>query len=384
MKPLTISYYVHPYQSLHRAALVNQQLLRNHCDRLLIVSNPEDADRLAAQADVVILHVPLDQLERIYAAYPVLNHKYVIGYIVFEASEITAPWAKALSRVQEVWTASRYCTEVLQKYHRQVIRIPHVIERDVACSEADRAFIRRLIGHQPQNVYFLSISAVGDTRKNTNELVECFLGVSDAMPGARLVIKSTRPNDPDAVADHPQVIYLKGVYTASQLNALYELTDVYVSPHHAEGWGYTLSDAMLFGKPVIGTRYSGNLDYMNDENSFLIDAEEDFVRPEDQNAVFGPSMKWAYPSRSGLREKLTLLYRNVNEEWVARKTEQAREDIRQFSGRAVRQLIQQRLDQLRALLPKRPAPGGGITARGAAGPAWGTDGAHGWPANALK
>ena len=30
---------------------------------------------------------------------------------------------------------------------------------------------------------------------------------------------------------------------------------------------------MYFGKPVIATGYSGNLDFMDDENSYLVDYE---------------------------------------------------------------------------------------------------------------
>ena len=39
--------------------------------------------------------------------------------------------------------------------------------------------------------------------------------------------------------------------------------DCYVSLHRAEGFGYTLAEAMWIGKPVIATGYSGNVDYMS-------------------------------------------------------------------------------------------------------------------------
>jgi hypothetical protein len=46
-----------------------------------------------------------------------------------------------------------------------------------------------------------------------------------------------------------------------------------VSLHRAEGFGITLAEAMVLGKPVIGTRYSGNLDFMTPSNSYLVDYE---------------------------------------------------------------------------------------------------------------
>ena len=46
--------------------------------------------------------------------------------------------------------------------------------------------------------------------------------------------------------------------------------DCYVSLHHAEGFGYTMAEAMFYGVPVIASGYSGNLEYMTAENSFLV------------------------------------------------------------------------------------------------------------------
>jgi glycosyltransferase involved in cell wall biosynthesis len=48
------------------------------------------------------------------------------------------------------------------------------------------------------------------------------------------------------------------------------LCDAYVSAHHAEAWGLPLSEAMVFSNPVIGTGYSGNMEFMNDANSFPV------------------------------------------------------------------------------------------------------------------
>jgi glycosyltransferase involved in cell wall biosynthesis len=52
--------------------------------------------------------------------------------------------------------------------------------------------------------------------------------------------------------------------------ALHIEADAYVSAHHAEGWGLGLSAAMAYGKPVIATGYSGNMDFMDAGNSFPI------------------------------------------------------------------------------------------------------------------
>jgi glycosyltransferase involved in cell wall biosynthesis len=62
----------------------------------------------------------------------------------------------------------------------------------------------------------------------------------------------------------------------------------YVSLHRAEGFGLTLAEAMARGRPVIGTGYSGNLEFMNPTNSLLVDYEL---------VPIGPDVR-AYPSSS--------------------------------------------------------------------------------------
>jgi glycosyltransferase involved in cell wall biosynthesis len=53
--------------------------------------------------------------------------------------------------------------------------------------------------------------------------------------------------------------------------------DCFVSLHRAEGFGYTMAEAMYYGVPVIASGYSGNLEYMTHENSLLVPCTERLV-----------------------------------------------------------------------------------------------------------
>ena len=46
------------------------------------------------------------------------------------------------------------------------------------------------------------------------------------------------------------------------MNGLLAATDAFVSLHRSEGFGFGLAEAMLLGKPAIGTDYSGNADFL--------------------------------------------------------------------------------------------------------------------------
>jgi glycosyltransferase involved in cell wall biosynthesis len=324
-------------------------MLDNNYDRVVNVNNADDAPRAIAEADVIILHVSMSQIEEFYQSYPALHNKYVIGYLVWEASELHPFFESSINSIQEIWTASRYCCNIFRKHHDKVVYMPHVIERDTSYSESDSSFIREAIKYDKDYTYFLAVAAVADRRKNVKTLVEAFLNAGSKMRNAKLIIKSTWQNDPQHYIDDEQIIYLRSDLTTAQLNALYDLSNVYVSAHHSEGWGYTLSDAMLFKKPVIATGYSGNLEFMNHSNSFLLDYKEDYIRVDDPKQPWLGHMKWAYPSQADLEAKLLLLYNNINEEWVAKKVERAFEDTNRFSCNAISVLIQRRMAELRAL-----------------------------------
>jgi glycosyltransferase involved in cell wall biosynthesis len=67
----------------------------------------------------------------------------------------------------------------------------------------------------------------------------------------------------------PAVI-LDSFLSKGEVNALISLADCYTSLHRSEGFGLPLAEAMYLKKPVIATAYSGNLDFMNVNNSFLV------------------------------------------------------------------------------------------------------------------
>ncbi len=70
-------------------------------------------------------------------------------------------------------------------------------------------------------------------------------------------------------------------------------TDALVSLHRSEGLGLHLAEAMWLGTPVVATRYSGNLDLMDDECSILIDAE--LVPVTRGQGVYPATARWAEP-----------------------------------------------------------------------------------------
>ncbi len=134
--------------------------------------------------------------------------------------------------------------------------------------------------------------------------------------------------------------------STEQISIFYEIADAYVSPHHSEGWGLTLSDAMILQKPTIATGYSGNCEFMNDENSLLLDFTVDHIKPEDCFYFFDQGMKWAYPSEEHLEQKLLFLYHMRDTPEIRQKVQNATRDIKKFDRGAVGATIEKRIREI--------------------------------------
>ena len=98
-------------------------------------------------------------------------------------------------------------------------------------------------------------------------------------------------------SDVAPIIVLERPLSLADLPRLYAAADVYVSASRGEGWGRPMLEAMACRIPVVATRWSGNLEFMNDENSVLLDIEG--LQAVDHRAEFAfyRGHRWAEPSR---------------------------------------------------------------------------------------
>jgi glycosyltransferase involved in cell wall biosynthesis len=114
-----------------------------------------------------------------------------------------------------------------------------------------------------------------------------------------------------------------------------------VSPHRSEGFGLTIASAMHYGKPVIVTGYSGNIDFTDASNAFLIDYK--LTALEDDAGEYKKNFVWAEPSTS----HLSRLLREVKDHPEEARARGARgqETVRRLLNRwAVEEAIRRRLE----------------------------------------
>jgi glycosyltransferase involved in cell wall biosynthesis len=336
---MKIRYILSDYNSHNRTGNDYCELIRQHHS---LVADEHSAD-------VVILHLEPHNFGAIYKQCPILKTKYVIAVSVWETDDLPISYRRSIAFVQEVWTPSRYCQAVFARYHPRVFYMPYVIDRQLDYSEQDAEFVRNLIQYSPDNTYYLTITKLWDRRKNAELLLNAFHNLETRMPNARLIVKGADRDTPPILSDARTIVFCSQL-TWPHITALYEHTDVYVSAHHSEGWGMTMADALLLNKPVIATGYSGNLEFMNENNSFLIQYTEETIHPEDVFGPFRSTMKWAYPKQAHLEELLLFLYELRSNpaihETVKEKVKAASFDVAKFKPAAVQELLNTRLHEI--------------------------------------
>ena len=145
----------------------------------------------------------------------------------------------------------------------------------------------------------------------------------------------------------------------AEKDALLARADAYVSLHRAEGFGLSLAEAMLLGKPAIATGYSGNLQFMTPANSWLAGYE---LTPVGEGVeIYPPDALWAEPDV----DHAAALMREVRAggDEVARRAERGRRDVAAaFSPEATGAAMRARLERLAATRPV-PAVGPAVNAQ---------------------
>ena len=139
---------------------------------------------------------------------------------------------------------------------------------------------------------------------------------------------------------HAECRILEGWLSREETLSLIDACDMLVSLHRSEGFGLILAEAMALEKPVVATGYSGNMDFMNPMNSFLVDYKLTTLKK-----AVGPypaGGRWADPD---IEHAAHLIGEVLDHPERARQVgRRAAEDIAQnYSVEAVAELIRKRL-----------------------------------------
>ncbi len=230
----------------------------------------------------------------------------------WELESFPPRWHFCFDYYDEIWTCTSFCQKALEAVSPvPVVQIGYPFP-DLPAPEPDRVGF----GVAEEDFVFLfnfDFHSVIE-RKNPEGLIKAFR--SAFTPGedrAVLILKSINSHHyPEKLAGLMQetrglrVQWINEHLDGSRMLRLFSTADCYVSLHRSEGLGLGMARAMSFGKPVIATGYSGNLDFTTPETSLLVRYQ--LAEIQQDHGVYERGNMWAEPDTEHAAELMRWAY----------------------------------------------------------------------------
>ena len=279
------------------------------------------------------------------------DDRYVVGQWFWELEQAPQWYAPAWPMVNEMWAPTHFIEEMLRNSAPTNVTITYV-PLPVVRPAIDASLNRDHFGLDDRFTFLFAFDFMSVMkRKNPLALIDAFTQAFAPGTGPRLIIKAIngdkRPAERDALlaatAQHPDITVMDTYFTRVETSSLMNLADCYVSLHRSEGLGLTISEAMSHGKPVIATAYSGNLDFMDDTNSYLVPWTR--VAVGEHAEGYAADATWAEPDVAEASRLMRHVYENQAE--AARMGQKAQSDIlNRFSEAASGAIMKNRLSEI--------------------------------------
>jgi glycosyltransferase involved in cell wall biosynthesis len=306
-----------------------------------------------------------------------------IGWWPWELPVWPARWKPAFDFVQEVWAATTYTQAMYEAASGR--RVPCMPLPAAVGRVQPQA--REALGLPPSAFLYLYVFDLNSwlPRKNPWAVIEAFERAWPQGPGAPsgapleqplgparregrgsrvrgagrgrappgevgLVLKTMNGRDghplweafKERCARDPRIVLLDRTMDRGEVLGLIGACDAYVSLHRAEGFGRTLAEAMLLGKPVVATDFSGNTDFLTQEVGFPVRWSQRQVEPGDYLFVEpDDDAWWAEPDVAHAAEQMLAAHAAAHEPAFLTRLQAHAEQV--FSPARVGALMRERL-----------------------------------------
>ncbi len=232
-----------------------------------------------------------------------LDESYNIYYGNWEYPDYPPIWQEIVNNFDEVWAPSKF---TLQTMANAVKPIVNHIPMAVTVAPGHN-YGRKFFNLPLDSFLFLFTFDYWSwiERKNPLACISAFkLAFPKGTENASLIIKTKNVHLTayscseswnllkESAATDSRIIIIEKGFSDAEFYDLIRACDAYISLHRAEGFGFSIAEAMLLGKPTVVTNYSGNTEFTHSGNSCLVNYELVCVPP---NSVLNIASKWAEP-----------------------------------------------------------------------------------------
>lgn len=268
--------------------------------------------------------------------------KHFIGFLIWESDIIPESWVSICNdkRVDQIWVPSEHSKNACIKSgvsEDKIFVISHGV--DVSLFNPDKP--GKMLDERFTFLYCKGWASGKNDRGGFTELLTAFLEEFKPDEPVRLFAKLNTVYNPPGwnlnvefekagvlprlMKSESQVGIMLDNIPYNELPHFYNSGDVFVCPTKGESFGLTIAEAMACGKSTISTNWGGQLDFINETNSWLI--PYDLIPAT--GGIFYEGQQWAMPKHEELKKLLRYAYDHKDE--VKFKGKKALENIQQFT-----------------------------------------------------
>ncbi len=237
-----------------------------------------------------------------------ISGHYNIAFWLWEMPEFPPEWDFIIEPFDEIWTPSEFVSEAIRKRtDKKVFTIPYGIGE----VKTNHEFTREYFG-LPEDKYLYLMSFDGKSnfeRKNPAGDIKAYrMAFPEEKQNIGIVIKATNisPEEKKFLLKefdgYKNVYILEKTFSKTEFNSLIKACDCYISLHRAEGFGLVLAEAMKLGTLVVATRWSANVEFMDDDSALLVDAMVTELKKE--YPPYHKRCHWAEPDLEDAARKI--------------------------------------------------------------------------------
>ncbi len=255
-----------------------------------------------------------------------LNARIKVVNVAWEESIYPQLWVDELNEhANGVMVISSFVRDIL---FNSGVRVPIEV---VPCA-LDADYFDSEVGTLPystsKSFKFVHVST-GKRRKGVDLLIRAYFEKFSSNDDVVLIIKSFPgpDNDIDIIISElktessPEIIHINNPDVPEHvMKNLHKSASAEVYPSRSEGFGLPILEAMYYGKPVIATGYSGYLDFLNEDNGYLVDYS---LVPTNESELVNIGARWAEPDLEDLGQKMRHVFDNYNSAEVELKMRNA-------------------------------------------------------------
>lgn len=231
-----------------------------------------------------------------------------IGFWPWELPRWPALWTHAYSFVDEIWASTEFAADALA--HGAPIPVRQM---PMAVTVEETAGRGRSDFGLPEGAFLFCFALDGLSSFNRKNPAACVRAFKQAFPDTEgkvgLVLKGLRVEDHAEwhallalIGGDPRIHVITGSLERGVLLDLYRAIDCFVSLHRSEGFGRNIAEAMMLGRPVIATQFSGNCDFTLPGASALVPYRSMALTAKDY--PFGDGLNWAEPNVEAAAEHM--------------------------------------------------------------------------------